>query len=656
MSIPQKEDSIKYRPDIDGLRALAVVAVLLFHYFPLSFKNGFLGVDIFFLISGFLVTSIIANNIKQNTFSFGMFYLKRIRRLFPSLIIVLFVTTILGLVFFLSNELILYGKHLFSGAFFSTNFFLFKESGYFDKSSDLKPLLHLWSLCIEEQFYLVWPLLIFALHRKNSRHLFPGVLVVSLISYCINWHFSSKYPMFNFYLLPSRLWELGFGGVLAILSNRSFQFQYKERYVALLTKYIFPITGLLLIMIVLFFLNESKVSTFSLTNLSILGTTLIILADKESPVNKFFSYKVIVYVGLISYPLYLWHWPLLSVTKIVEAGDVSRGFRIVLLIVSFLLAIATYEWIEKPIKKIRSNKIIYKILALFLLVSFSGLMIWISGGFPHRYEQIEKFRLTSKAYTGGREEKPHRICTKNFLEIEMCSISKIDEKPSVLLLGDSHANHLYPGIKEFYDRRGENVLLFAKSGTPPFINVNTKPTANFNDVLEFLEKNDSIHTVIISAFWGSYFMQDGVYIPGTVENYKNPMTDVEDPTGKSQKDIFSRALDRLLSKLSEKRNVIVFQDIPSLPFVLESCLPRPHIGKRNQCHFKLSDSLESQKELRALIEAQVTKYPTVKIVDPVFDLCANGECAIEKNGIILYSDEHHLSAEGAKLLMSAVLK
>lgn len=661
MSKPLKEDLLHYRADIDGLRAIAVSAVLLFHYFPLRFKNGFLGVDVFFVISGYLVTSIIINNIEQNKFSFRQFYFKRIRRLFPSLILVLGVTTILSLIFLLSEEFVHFGKHLFSSVIFSTNIFLFNESGYFDKSSDLKPLLHLWSLCIEEQFYLIWPLLIYFLAKINKLSLFVGIFCLSLISLWLNWYLAKDYSAFNFYLLPSRLWELGVGGILAFLNLRTlknisshFYFQKLAVVYHVFAQYIFPVIGVYLIIKALFLLNDVESKMIYLAGLAVAGTSLLILANRHSPVNKLLSFKWLVYIGLISYPLYLWHWPLLSLSKIVLVNEVSRNLRITLLIISFLLAIGTYELIEKPIKKLNSDKVIYQILIIFFIIGLSGFAIWKFDGLPFRYNKLENLRKTKVAFMDGYKQNNGQFCSKKILDVEMCAISNITKQPTIVLIGDSHANHLYPGLNEYFSSRGENLLLLGKSGTPPMMGITKKPKANFDDIFQYIEKTHSIHTIVISAFWGSYYEQNGVYIPGASELYKNFIIDDIDPEGWKQKSIFARGLNRALDKISRQKKIIAFQDVPSLPFILESCLPRPFFERTSKCNFDIGVPLKLQENSRKEVESEFKLYPNIKIIDPMSYLCPNGICSIRKDGVILYSDEHHLSVEGAKVIMREI--
>ena len=207
-SIPR---SLKYRADIDGLRAIAVLAVVLFHFFPRIMPGGFVGVDIFFVISGYLVTQILHENIKQNQFSFSNFYYKRIRRLFPSLVLVLFFTFIAGVALLFSDELLNLGKNLISASTFTSNFLFFSESGYFDKSSELKPLLHLWSLCIEEQFYLLWPFVIWFFYNKKNHLLKYALLSILLASLLFNLLLTKNHQAFSFYLIFTRLWELAIG-------------------------------------------------------------------------------------------------------------------------------------------------------------------------------------------------------------------------------------------------------------------------------------------------------------------------------------------------------------------------------------------------------------------------------------------------------------
>lgn len=315
----------KYRPDIDGLRALSILLVVIFHAYPKFLRGGFVGVDIFFVISGYLITSIIFKGLSENKFSLLDFYSRRIKRIFPSLITVLIFCLVAGWFILLGSEYESLGKHVAAGATYISNFILYKESGYFDIDSQLKPLLHLWSLSIEEQFYLVFPLILIVAARVR----FNFLIVISLLflmSFGLNIFQVNTSPSKAFFFPHTRFWELLFGSAVAyvnfygrsnfdlamnhLCSNKSPKF----------TPNLLAWTGFLLIFVAWIGFNYETISYPSGWALApAIGAVLLILAGEKAWLNeKFFSSKAMVGIGLISYPLYLWHWPLLSFTHIVQ--------------------------------------------------------------------------------------------------------------------------------------------------------------------------------------------------------------------------------------------------------------------------------------------------------------------------------------------------
>lgn len=337
-----------YRPDIDGLRAVAILSVVVFHAFPSVLSGGFVGVDIFFVISGFLISSILFKNLAQGSFSFADFYSRRVRRIFPALILVLAASFAIGWFILLPDEYMQLGKHMAAGAGFVQNFVLWKESGYFDIDSQLKPLLHLWSLSIEEQFYLLYPLLLWAAWRLRFNVL-AIVGLLCLVSFGLNVAWVGQNAVAAFYAPVTRFWELMAGAVLAYLTVLKPESVVLQRAAAV--KDILSFSGLLLILSAVIGLDKSSQFPGWWALGPVLGACLLILAGPAAWVNrKILANKLAVFVGLISYPLYLWHWPLLSFAQILTGKAASVGVRIVIVAVSLMLAWLTYRFIETPIR------------------------------------------------------------------------------------------------------------------------------------------------------------------------------------------------------------------------------------------------------------------------------------------------------------------
>ena len=356
----------KYRPDIDGLRAIAVLAVVLFHAFPSSLRGGFIGVDIFFVISGFLISTIIYENVRNKTFSFQDFYSRRVRRIFPALLVVISVTFGFGFFILSADEFNQLGKLVASGIGFVANLVLWSESGYFDAATETKPLLHLWSLGIEEQFYIIWPLLlVFAWNKKIN--LFFVTILILVLSFTLNIFNIKADPVGTFYSPLTRIWELLFGSLLAWImvfkKDRFFNITNNINSLLLRIKIfsngdekfllsnILSCIGILLFVIGFVCITKESIFPGFWALIPVLGTVLVIMAGPQAWINeKILSNKIAVWFGLISFPLYLWHWPLLSYGRIYYDKMPPEGFRWVAVLLSILLAWLTVKYIEKPFR------------------------------------------------------------------------------------------------------------------------------------------------------------------------------------------------------------------------------------------------------------------------------------------------------------------
>lgn len=384
----------KYRPDIDGLRAVAVLAVVAFHAFPNWVRGGFIGVDVFFVISGYLISTIIFENLDRGTFSFSEFYARRIKRIFPALILVLVACFAFGWFILLADELKQLGKHIAAGAGFVSNLVLWNEAGYFDSSAETKPLLHLWSLGIEEQFYIVWPLLLwFAWKRKFN--LLTITVLVAIVSFVLNVKGIKQDAVATFYSPQTRFWELLCGSLLAW-----FTLYKKDAFASIRNKIdgffasvvyrdkqengdktlvnVLSFVGLCLLVYGFWRINKELSFPGKWALVPVLGAVLIITAGAKAWVNRtILSNKVAVWFGLISFPLYLWHWPLLSFAKIVEGEVLSRSIRIAAVVLSVVLAWLTVKMIEKPLRfgNQRVGIKVAMLCGLVFVMGVSGLVV-----------------------------------------------------------------------------------------------------------------------------------------------------------------------------------------------------------------------------------------------------------------------------------------
>ncbi len=441
-----------YRRDIDGLRAVAVLAVVAFHAFPTLLPGGFAGVDIFFVISGYLITGVIERRIDAGRFTFADFYARRMKRILPALVVVLAACFAYGWFALLPEEYEQLSKHIAAGIAFVSNFALWSESGYFDAAAYAKPLLHIWSLGIEEQFYLVWPLALWACARFRRDALWL-VVAVGAISFAINLATIGKYPVAAFYSPLSRFWELQLGCALALLGPRATP---SSRAVA----DALSIVGALLIALSIALL-DAKLGYPGIWALApTAGAFLIILSGPHGWVcRNVLARRACVGVGLISYPLYLWHWPLISFAYIAANGMPTVGQRLVLIAAAIALATATYWLVEKPIR-FGSMLGRYRIPALAtasLAIGAVGLYAFEHGGLRERFPvdalALADWRydyLTDARYPACWISKDHAFDAF----APFCGGIATDRE-LVVIWGDSHAARLYPGLKATFGDRIE---------------------------------------------------------------------------------------------------------------------------------------------------------------------------------------------------------
>jgi peptidoglycan/LPS O-acetylase OafA/YrhL len=378
-----------YRPDIDGLRAVAVGSVVAFHAFPNLVKGGFVGVDIFFVISGFLISGIIFGALEADGFSYANFYGRRIRRIFPALIAVCAATLLAGWYVLLPDEFEHLGKHLAAGAAFVSNGALWYESGYFDAASDTKPLLHLWSLAIEEQFYIVWPLVLGLVWRRK-RGFLVVTLSIALVSFVINVATVGHDPVAAFYSPLSRFWELMLGGVLAYIAMHRPEVLQRHGTAR-------SWAGAALVGAGIFVLTKERAFPGYWALLPTVGACLLISAEPDAWFNRrILSARPMVWIGLISYPLYLWHWPILVFAKIVKGKVLTPVDRLEAVAASVVLAYLTYRLLERRLRHAAGTRVPQGLAAVMAGIAATGLVI-LPGLVPSRLktEHVEQILAAS---------------------------------------------------------------------------------------------------------------------------------------------------------------------------------------------------------------------------------------------------------------------
>lgn len=368
--------NFKYRSEIDGLRAIAVIPVILFHAGFSLFDGGFVGVDIFFVISGYLITTIILKELENSTFSLKNFYERRARRILPALIFVILITSILSFIFLTKTELASYFKSVNATLFFYSNFYFWKAAPYFNSEADLEPLLHTWSLSIEEQFYLLFPITLIFLFSFFRKYIFLFFITGMFVSLLLCQILSIKTGgTLNFYFTFSRAWELALGAICSYLTL----YKYKQKNFSIAFKNLYSVTGIILILFSVFYFNRQIIYPSLYTLVPTIGTALIIMfADKDTIIKKFLSFRIFVSIGLISYSLYLWHQPLLAFGRI-YFKTFSLEYKILSIFIAILLSVFSYFFIEKNFRnknKIKSNIFLkLSLISVFLFFIFSQLNI-----------------------------------------------------------------------------------------------------------------------------------------------------------------------------------------------------------------------------------------------------------------------------------------
>jgi peptidoglycan/LPS O-acetylase OafA/YrhL len=663
----QKNLTIKYRPDIDGLRAVAVLSVLGYHFFPSLFVGGFVGVDVFFVISGYLISRIILGSLERGQFSFAEFYARRVRRIFPALIIVLLSSGFLGWFFLLPDEYRQVGKHIASGAGFVSNLVRWRESGYFDTAAETKPLLHLWSLAVEEQFYIFWPLILYSAFRLRCNR-FAVISFVAILSFLLNLRLMATDALGMFYLPVSRFWELLLGAVLAQLSlhsseSRSSGFSSFFANRGALLKNAAGLFGLICILGSVFFLSTESSFPGYHALLPTLGAVCMIGAGSGSWVNQnILSKKGAVAIGIISYPLYLWHWPLLTFCRIVVGDLPPVALRCAALGASFFLGWATYRYAELPFKESRysPSKSVWFLSLGLVLVALFGVAIW-------RTSSVSP-RLASSPLTKSFSAQVEWLwwddaqCVERF-KLSPCQVDS--EQPEVMLLGDSHANALYPALIEL--RPG-----VVHAGTcPPMHKVIGYSTQNKagsapcfdSSYLDFrigvLARLPSIKVVVLSAYWG--LPLSGLYSnPGDTELFGSYQLESLLPSEKKlgRGDLMFEGLSRTIELVSGMNKKAIFvRGIPELvnDIRVECTIDRFAGLWKPDCAVPFEQSLPFRSLETELVSKLVKRFPDLVVVDPVPSFCEDGQCFFIRNNDVLYRDRHHLSLRGSRLIAPLLL-
>ncbi|MED7788475.1 acyltransferase family protein [Francisella sp. 19X1-34] len=645
--------NIKYRKDIDGLRALAVLSVVLFHLNLSWVKSGFLGVDIFFVISGYLITSIIIRDLDNNSFSLKNFYLRRIRRILPALITVLIFSSFLAWLILLPQDLENYSESLVSAIASVSNLFFFikLDFGYFGADSQIIPLLHTWSLGVEEQFYLLWPIVLIFLFKiglSTKKKLFATSIILLILSCLV--FLSGKIDIYmlssqRWYYFPThRAFELLFGCALAILLYKNTKVINNKLILNILS-----IAALILMIVPIFIINVGFPSFWTI--IACFGATLFIYTGSDvsfTPIaNKILSIKPFVAIGLISYSLYLWHWPIIAYVNYLSI-EKTESICTIIFVISIILATLSYFLVEKPFRyrfKFSFAKSFIALWVIPLIISICFYAASINHKFGFNQPKINQNELT---YSYGFENIDKNNCflmiassnfeSKQLPDINKCSIGYEKIKtPNTLLIGDSHARSDIPMVSVWLKNIKQKAYVISQK-TTPFI-------YDFKNVVEYVSVTDRNHAIAKLI---------------KTKKYKYVIL-----AGEWSKGIYSSSIKSLKKSIKliidSGATPIIILDTPTLSSNISNLCPLeqqslPFLFNKHSCQVNAEFVKEQQHVFSNLIQKLKKQYPEMVIIDPKKAICNDKFCNIEINDVPIYADSNHLNYIGSKLLGEKYMK
>jgi peptidoglycan/LPS O-acetylase OafA/YrhL len=644
---------LRYRPDIDGLRAVAVVPVVLYHN-GLGFPGGYVGVDIFFVISGFLITKIIYTLVTEGKFSFVEFYDRRIRRLFPALFVMLLAVAVWSITYLIWLDLSDFGLSLAAATTYVSNlYFYYDTSGYFSEDVRTMPLLHTWSLAVEEQFYIVMPFALFALASALARRwhvLVLGAVSVASFVFCVQ--LTAHKPEAAFYLLPARAWELGVGGLLAIGA-----FEPRNRW----ARELLAVAGLAAILFAIFQFSDETPFPGWRVAIPTLGTVAILSAGRSgSLVNRVLATTPFTFIGKVSYSFYLWHWPVILAFTYGALNPTSLETSLLSVVISFALAVASWRYVERPFRERRllpDAKSLFTGAALASAATVGlGLLLYVGGGLPRRHSAEILALGPNVAQRQPSRPECHMVTPQRVAANRLCIRGAPGIPPTFILVGDSHAYALSDGLFAAARNRGVAGVHFTAGDFAPLPGrlplFGAEPDTLTPALVTYLRQHPNLRTIVLTAWWSyhatgrSYRTRPNIFVDqgydGSGEAY-NPIA-------------FRHGLDRFIKAFPD-RNFIILDDGPSGA----ALHPREYARV-----LYASGSTPAPGLPRATADAQRASYePILKAVAaanrnvvyvPVLRrLCGPNICPLFlPDGVLQYRDGDHLSRTGSERLAPAL--
>jgi peptidoglycan/LPS O-acetylase OafA/YrhL len=653
--------SYSYRPDIDGLRAVAILSVVLFHAGVPGVTGGFVGVDIFFVISGFLIGGHIYSDLQKNRFSFLEFYKRRAKRILPPLFVVLTALMVVAFFLFSPYEFRRLSSRALATVLSLSNVLFWKKTNYFNPGTESEPLLMTWSLGVEEQFYLVIPILLLLLFRLRRRFVLPAtasVLIASLVWSAIQ---LSRDPVACFYMLPSRAWELAVGVLLALSWHQLSKWSWLSSVWVANT-----LSGCGTVLIVLSCYRLTITTPFPgpAAIAPVLGAATLILSHASSLNHRILGSAAMSYVGRVSYSWYLWHWPLLACIRLCTGGKLPIKVALCALLFSFLLAVLSYHFVEKPLRASRqaAKPLLLRYAAISLAMATAFLFIYKREGFPERYPQL----FDQEHLDDALSSNPCILTGKNVMPPLTC-YDPASSRAKLVVWGDSHAGALMPALKAKAEASGYTFSAILHTGCPPLIGVaryDLGDPNSYKDCLAFNKQalhsildDPSIKTVVLESWWESTF--DPEETRQLVKDQVGPQKIRNDG---ATLQLFDQALRQTLQTLlAAQKKVVVFNDSPTFKLLPVMRLRTSQNALRLKFWHLLGGTTDAdpgfdvpndddtlQSDVQQILRKDARDEPGVEFWDLRKPLCsAENLCRYREGTQLYYIDDAHLSPLGA---------
>jgi peptidoglycan/LPS O-acetylase OafA/YrhL len=639
-----------YRPEIDGLRCLAVLPVIFYHANIAPFSGGYVGVDIFFVISGYLITSILLGDLDKGRFSIASFYERRVRRIFPALFVVT-AATFAGAWFVLSpGEMQDFGQSVVATMAFASNLLFFLKSGYFTPDVETFPLIHMWSLAVEEQFYIVFPPLLYLVYRHARRWLSAVLFAVVLASLLLSIDRQNDYPAFNFFLPFTRAWELMAGALIAANDGRWRGWLRTRSAVSAGLE----AAGVAMILAAIFLYDRATPFPGWAAIPPVLGTASIIAASSShTPVGRLLSTRLFVGVGLLSYSAYLWHQPLFALARSSHGLPLGAHVYIELIAATFLLSYLSWRFVERPFRArsfLTRRSIFLTAAALTVLLAALGLLAHRSGGFPSRYP-AQTIALARTMELSPKRKECHTDGLSFRRPAQACRF--FGGRASWAALGDSHAIEFAYALAERLRPRGESVVQLSFSSCQPAIGfASSTPgcSAWIEEAVRYLEGEPQVENVLIAFRHALYLYGD------QRDTYPQPPLHaplfLRGSSAEEAREAYWHGFDALVARLrAAGKRVYLVEPVPELPTSADYIVFKTDGPAGDRPGAPIEYYARRQGPILDRIRA-IAARRGASVIRPAAALCAAGSCAAIVGGEALYFDDNHLSMPGARRVLA----